>query len=98
MLIDLEDLVPEIQKRLERKANLDAMVQQADGLKVVGGIKGDKKDVEDSKQTTDAPQGKENEKKEPGAEAPKIDVQPDTEKPKEESEMSQESIGAVPAS
>jgi len=99
VLIDLENLVPEIQKRLDKIANLDAMVQQADGLKVVGGIKGDKKDVEEAKQTTEAPQGKENEKKEqPGAEAPKLDPQPETEKPKEESELSQENIGAVPAS
>lgn len=39
ILVDLEDLVPEIQKRIERRVNLDALVKQADGLRVVGGIK-----------------------------------------------------------
>lgn len=111
MLVNLEDLVEEVQKRLDRKANLEAMIQQADGLRVVGGIKGEKKEaakeVEDVKteeaktgeqQASAEAEGKENVKSEPEVAAPKIDVQPDTEKPKEESLQSQEAIGAVPAS
>lgn len=40
VLVDLDDIVPEIRKRLERKANLDSLIQEADGLRVIGGIKG----------------------------------------------------------
>jgi histidyl-tRNA synthetase len=41
VLVDLAQIVPEIKKRLERKADLDNLAQQADGLRVVGGIKGE---------------------------------------------------------
>ena len=41
VLVNLSDLVPEVLARINRKANLDSLVQQADGLRVVGGIKGE---------------------------------------------------------
>jgi histidyl-tRNA synthetase len=41
VLVNLSDLVPEVWARINRKANLDSLVQQADGLRVVGGIKGE---------------------------------------------------------
>jgi histidyl-tRNA synthetase len=41
VLVDLANVVAEIRQRIDRKANLDGLVQQADGLRVVGGIKGD---------------------------------------------------------
>ncbi|KAH8602544.1 histidyl-tRNA synthetase-like protein [Bisporella sp. PMI_857] len=41
VLVDLGDLVPEIRKRLARKAEIDSMTQEAGGLRVVGGIKGE---------------------------------------------------------
>ncbi len=71
VLVDLADIVPEIRQRLRRKANLDQLAQEAEGLRVVDGIKGEPEKVEDV---------------------------PATEKPAEESPLSQEAIGAVPAS
>lgn len=71
VLVDLADIVPEIRQRLKRKANLDQLAQEAEGLRVVDGIKGEPEKVEDV---------------------------PETEKPAEESPLSQEAIGAVPAS
>lgn len=41
VLVNISDLVPAIKQRLERKADLDSMVEQAEGLRVVRGIKGD---------------------------------------------------------
>jgi histidyl-tRNA synthetase len=63
VLVNLADIVPEIRQRLKRKANLDQLVQEADGLRVVDGIKG---------------------------EPEKIEIVPETEKPVEESPLSQE--------
>jgi len=41
VLVSLDDLVYEVKQRIDRKANLDALIQTADGLRVVGGIKSD---------------------------------------------------------
>ncbi|PMD17990.1 histidyl-tRNA synthetase-like protein [Hyaloscypha hepaticicola] len=71
VLVDLADIVPEIRQRLKRKANLDQLAQEAEGLRVVDGIKG---------------------------EPEKVEGVPKTEKPAEESPLSQEAIGAVPTS
>jgi histidyl-tRNA synthetase len=71
VLVDLIDIVPEIRQRLRRKANLDGLVQEAEGLRVIGGIKG---------------------------EAEKVEGVSETEKPAEESPLSQEATGAAPAS
>jgi histidyl-tRNA synthetase len=71
VLVDLADIVPEIRQRLKRKANLDQLAQEAEGLRVVDGIKGEPEKVGDV---------------------------PETEKPAEESPLSQEAIGAVPTS
>ncbi|KAN0122174.1 histidyl-tRNA synthetase-like protein [Hyaloscypha variabilis] len=62
VLVNLADIVPEIRQRLKRKATLDQLVQEADGLRVVDGIKG---------------------------EPEKIEIVPETEKPVEESPLSQ---------
>lgn len=40
-LISLDNLVEEVQTRLVRKAQLDSLTEQAEGLKVVDGIKGE---------------------------------------------------------
>lgn len=42
VLVNLDDLVAEVKQRLRRKAELDDMTKQAEGLKVVGGVKGEK--------------------------------------------------------
>lgn len=41
VLVDLVNVAAEVKQRLKRKADLDSLVQEADGLKVVGGIKGE---------------------------------------------------------
>jgi histidyl-tRNA synthetase len=71
VLVNLADLVPEIRQRLKRKTTLDQLVQEAEGLRVVDGIKGKPEKTEDV---------------------------PETEKPADESLLSQEAIGALPAS
>lgn len=40
-LINLDKLAEEVQLRLTRREQLDGMTQQAEGLKVVDGIKGE---------------------------------------------------------
>ncbi|KAH8768484.1 histidyl-tRNA synthetase-like protein [Hyaloscypha sp. PMI_1271] len=71
VLVNLADLVPEIRQRLKRKTTLDQLAQEAEGLRVVDGIKGEPEKTEDV---------------------------PETEKPADESLLSQEAIGALPAS
>lgn len=46
ILVSQEDMAKEIKVRLQRKRELDAMTTQAEGLRVVHGIKGDAKDAE----------------------------------------------------
>lgn len=41
ILVDQKDMVAEVKVRLERKKELDAIAHQAEGLKVVDGIKGE---------------------------------------------------------
>jgi histidyl-tRNA synthetase len=41
VLVNLSDLVEEVKHRIRRKAELDSMTQHAEGLKVVGGVKGE---------------------------------------------------------
>jgi histidyl-tRNA synthetase len=41
VLVDLKDLVVEVKQRIRRKAELEGMTKQAEGLKVVGGVKGE---------------------------------------------------------
>lgn len=45
VLVPLSDLVSEVRQRLERKANLESLAKQAEGLKVVGGIKGEPESI-----------------------------------------------------
>ncbi|KAK1968923.1 histidyl-tRNA synthetase [Colletotrichum sublineola] len=40
-LVDMASLVPEVQKRLSRKRELDGLARQAEGLRVVGGMRGE---------------------------------------------------------
>ncbi|KXH26985.1 histidyl-tRNA synthetase [Colletotrichum salicis] len=61
-LVDMASLVPEVQKRLSRKRELDNLATRAEGLRVVGGMKG-----EDIKSTTSTT---EKEKKETVVETP----------------------------
>lgn len=41
VLVNLSDLVMEVKQRLARKAAIDGIVQQAEGLRVVGGTRGE---------------------------------------------------------
>jgi len=41
VLVDIDNLVAEVRKRLTRKAAIDSMTKVAGGLRVVGGIKGE---------------------------------------------------------
>ena len=41
VLVNMSDLVAEMQQRLKRKANMDKITQQGDGLRVVDGIRGE---------------------------------------------------------
>jgi len=40
-LISLDNLIEEVKARLVRKQELDNITEQAEGLKVVGGVKGE---------------------------------------------------------
>ena len=85
VLVNLTDLVAEVQHRIARKAELDAMTQQAEGLKVVGGVKGEpetQREVGEAAETAEAA--------ELGADAAKAAEVKDL--------QSTEAIGAVPAS
>jgi Anticodon binding domain len=54
VLVNLADIVPEIRQRLRRKANLDKLVQEAEGLRVVDGIKGDPGKVESAAEKSES--------------------------------------------
>ncbi len=41
VLVNLSDITKEVKQRLDRKAELDRLAEQAEGLRVVEGIKGD---------------------------------------------------------
>ena len=41
VLVNLDDLVAEVRQRIKRKSTLDQLAQEASGLKVVGGIRGE---------------------------------------------------------
>ncbi len=71
-MVNLSDLVSEVKARIQRKAEIDSLAIEAEGLRVVGGSK------ETLEQTGN-------------------DV-PESEKPAEETPLSQQAIGAVPAS
>lgn len=97
VMVNLDALVSEVKQRLKRKADIDNMTRKADGLRVVGGIKDDKAKAEAilaGESTTEASATKSTEA--PSNES--AEPAPETEKPAEESLLSQEAIGAVPAS
>jgi histidyl-tRNA synthetase len=41
VLVNVSDLVSEIRQRLKRKADLDLLTREAEGLRLVGGIRGE---------------------------------------------------------
>jgi histidyl-tRNA synthetase len=41
VLVNISDLVDEVKSRIKRKAELEALAVQAEGLRVVGGVKGE---------------------------------------------------------
>jgi histidyl-tRNA synthetase len=86
VLVDLKDLVTEVRTRISRKSKLDEMVKQAEGLKVVGGIRAEPEAGKSGVTETETPKLEDT----PATNA----SVPDTEK----SLQSQETIGAVPAS
>jgi histidyl-tRNA synthetase len=47
ILVDLKDMAREVKVRLQRKRELDEMTRQAEGLRVVHGIKGDEAETGD---------------------------------------------------
>lgn len=51
VMVDMEDLVIEVKQRMKRKATIDSMARQAEGLRVVGGTKGDDAIIEETKST-----------------------------------------------
>lgn len=65
VLVNVSDLVSEIQHRLKRKADLDSMTKEAEGLRVVGGIRGELENVQPAVETSTPA--------EPTSEAPSAD-------------------------
>ena len=53
VLVNLSDLVAEVKARIKRKAELDDLTKQAEGLRVVGGVKGE--EVEKETKVADQP-------------------------------------------
>ncbi|KPM40671.1 Histidine--tRNA ligase, mitochondrial [Neonectria ditissima] len=53
VLVDLKDMPREVKVRLQRKRELDEMTRQAEGLRVVHGIKGDEVKAEKAPVTTE---------------------------------------------
>lgn len=50
VLVNLDDLVAEVRQRIKRRSTLDQLAQEASGLKVVGGIRGES--TEETKEGT----------------------------------------------
>lgn len=48
VLVNLSDLVEEVRTRIRRRKELDGLVVGAEGLRVVGGMKGEEKEAEDA--------------------------------------------------
>lgn len=91
VMVSLDDLVPEVRKRIQRKSNLEELVQEAAGLRVVGGIRG-KPESDPESQPKPEPEAANN--PEGGVETEK----PAEEKPAEASSATPEATPAVPAS
>jgi len=100
ILVDLVDVAAEVKQRLRRKADLEGLFQEAEGLRVVDGIKGEAERVAPTEAA--APVAGSEKPAETSA-VPEASNStdasvPDPEKPAEETPMSKEAIGAVPAS
>lgn len=58
VLVNLDDLVAEVRQRIKRKSTLDQLAQEAAGLKVVGGIRGEAtKESDEGVADTEKPAG-----------------------------------------
>lgn len=100
-LVDMASLVPEVQKRLSRKRELDNLATRAEGLRVVGGMKGE--DIKPTSATSTTEKEKETVVETPAAgaaaEAPVAAVS-EGEKPAEEAaatEATEESKPVAPS-
>ncbi|CAG8971451.1 hypothetical protein HYALB_00002034 [Hymenoscyphus albidus] len=106
VLVSIEDLVPEVRKRILRKSNLEELVKEAAGLKVVGGIRGEKEIVNTVEASNSEAEKKDGEVKTSLEAEKKVEEKKPEEKALSETEKpaevvggkSQEAIGAVPAS
>lgn len=54
VLVNMEDLVSEVKERIRRKDELEGMISQADGLRVVGGIRGEAQELADAQASAPA--------------------------------------------
>lgn len=67
-LVDMAALVPEVQKRLSRKRELDDIATRAEGLRVVGGLKGEDVKSASGSEVAAAPAAAATEEAKPAAE------------------------------
>lgn len=98
VMVNLDALVSEVRQRLKRKADIDNMTRKADGLRVVGGIKDDKAKIEAIPAEAPTSEASASNPTDSAPSAEGVEPASETEKPAEESPLSQEAIGAVPAS
>lgn len=114
IMVNLVDVAAEVKQRLRRKADLEGLFQEAEGLRVVDGIKGEAEKAapaevaapatatESEKPVEITPVVAEASTTSETAAAPETEKDtasvPDPEKPAEETPASLEAIRAVPAS
>lgn len=104
ILVDLVDVAAEVKQRLRRKADLEGLFQEAEGLRVVDGIKGETEKIPATTEAVAVPVAESEKPVEttPAAPeasaAPEATSTPDPKKPADVTPASQEAIGAVPAS
>jgi len=96
VLVDLDQLVPELKRRLEHKAKMDSNIKVASGLRVVSGIRGEpEKPLPDAVTQEEVKQGVSEVIKEGASEEL---VVAEGKKPESDALQSAEVIGAIPAS
>ncbi|KAG4443732.1 Cytoplasmic and mitochondrial histidine tRNA synthetase [Cadophora sp. M221] len=105
ILVDLVDVATEVKQRLRRKADLEGLFHEAEGLRVVDGIKGEAEKVPATTETVVVPVAESEKPVETTtpataetSTAPETTSVPDPEKPAEATPASQEAIGVVLAS
>ena len=65
VLVNSSDLVSEVKQRIKRRATIDGIARQAEGLRVVGGTRGDEA-TEERITKSDKPSGEEESPLPPG--------------------------------